>query len=323
MTEPATEPVVEPGLPATLGGRLDEQARRMAARLLPAFGWAGPLAVVTRRALDLAATGSGRFDRTEVRPGRPVMVRAPGSADRPGAGPAPVRMPPAPGAAADGSAEPPGLQGAPDAETPPGRPPPRRVPDGVRARLREIAGPGADAMMVRTDPPAAALARAHRADAVTVGREVHLGAGRYRPHDPHGFALLAHEATHVSALLRPDAAWRRATGTGRAEEEAAAGAAEHTALFGPPPHTAGPHPAGPFPHPAGTAVGPSARAAPPAAAPPAPAAPAAAGPAHPMPARTDRDAAAPPSAPVDVAALRRDLLADLRRQLRTEFERGG
>jgi hypothetical protein len=49
--------------------------------------------------------------------------------------------------------------------------------------------------------------------------------------------------------------------------------------------------------------------------------PGAAGPVRVMRAADDRDAGGAP--PFDVAALRRSLLADLARQLRSEFERGG
>src|SRR5207244_5047793 len=45
-----------------------------------------------------------------------------------------------------------------------------------------------------------------------------------------GFALLAHEATHVLQAMRPSTAWRRTTAVGIQEEEQEASAQERTVL---------------------------------------------------------------------------------------------
>ena len=44
---------------------------------------------------------------------------------------------------------------------------------------------------------AARLARQHQANALTIGRDIYFGKGRYRPDERRGQALLAHEITHV------------------------------------------------------------------------------------------------------------------------------
>ncbi|MER7119258.1 eCIS core domain-containing protein, partial [Streptomyces goshikiensis] len=231
----------------------------------------------------------------------------------------------------------------PDAGLTPGRspaPPPRppsAAPDGprgdvlpaaTRARLRGAVGPAADALRVHQDEPADALARARRADAVTVGRDVYFRRGRLRPQEERGFGLLVHEATHVLALMRPGAAWHRATGAGARAEEAEALAAERAAAPGAFPQTGGPLPgpsarSGAVPaRPSGSAA--VARAAGPAVA-PAPAPPSASAAARAMAAPADREAAeaAPAPPPVDVQALRRELIDDVMRRLRDESERGG
>jgi hypothetical protein len=145
---------------------------------------------------------------------------------------------------------------------------------------------------------------------VTVGRNVHFRAGRFAPRDPAGFGLLAHEATHVETLIR-----RGARARPTADEEGAALVRERRAR----------RDAGLVAAPAGR--GPAARRAAAAARqsanPPVPATGAAApSPNRPMAARTDRDAGNAPLA-LDLEGLRRDLVEDLMRQLRTEFERGG
>lgn len=58
---------------------------------------------------------------------------------------------------------------------------------------------------VHTDATAAQSARAVKARAYTVGRDIVFGAGQYAPHSQEGKRLLAHELTHVrqqSPLLR-------------------------------------------------------------------------------------------------------------------------
>jgi hypothetical protein len=96
------------------------------------------------------------------------------------------------------------------------------VPAQIRDRLRDIAGTAADAARLHHSPRSDAIAREHRADAVTIGHEIFFRAGALRPQDPAGFALLTHEATHVGGAMRSGASWRRATEAGVQEEEALA-----------------------------------------------------------------------------------------------------
>ena len=84
-------------------------------------------------------------------------------------------------------------------------------------------------MRVHDDRAADQLARRHRADAVTVGRDVYFRQDRLRPRDPQGFGLVAHEATHVAEFFAPGAAWRRLTGGAQQEEERLAEANERRA----------------------------------------------------------------------------------------------
>jgi hypothetical protein len=307
----------------TLGERLDAQGRRLAGRFDAAFSWAPPLALALLHATALAVGPSERFTRIEVDPQeRP----------RPRPAPRPLSPPPPPPTGTAGS---------------PGRP----LPAATAARLADRAGAvgsgaavaaGAAAMRVHDDPVADTVARTHRADAVTLGRDVHFRAGRYRPHEEPGLGLLAHEATHVHALLAPGPDWRRATSTGRAAEEALADATERAVRTGADlPRVGGstaatvkagdarsPAEYGPRSGRAGVAAQAGwtgerpARPAPPAPGPtPSTAA------ATPMSAATGRDLAEGASQALDVGALRRELfdgvLADLRRQLRSESERGG
>jgi hypothetical protein len=194
----------------------------------------------------------------------------------------------------------------------------RPLPADVTSRLRPLVGEGVEAVRVHDDEAADTRARAHRADAVTVGNDVYFRAGRLQPREPRGFALLVHEATHVVERMRPGASWRRATSGGSGEEERLALYREAYAL-GQPTAPAGPV-SGPFSGPPvnlpvnlGAAV-PAAAPAP--ASSPTPAA-------RPMTAATDRVVGAPAAAAIDLEALRAGLVRDLIGQLRDEFERGG
>lgn len=182
------------------------------------------------------------------------------------------------------------------------------LPALVRERLRSRVGEAADAMRIHNDEPAHRIAEGHRADAVASGSDVYFGRGRYRPHDEAGFALLAHEATHVSQALRPNTGWRRPMLSEIEAEEAVATAVERNVR----------RPAA-FPGPRRGAAAEPVRFAEHAvaAAPPAP-------PARPMTAAADRplDTAAP-TAPIDMERLRQTLARDLLRQIRSELERGG
>jgi hypothetical protein len=313
----------------TLGERLAADGRAALARLQVRFPWERGLEVLARHVSVLAAPGDERFARFEVEP-------VPRASEL-----APPALPPRIG---------PGTAGDPAGAVSRGRP----IPADIRNRLREVAGPGADAMRVHDGGAADTIARRHRADAVTLGRDVYLREGRLDPDSRRGFGLLAHEAVHVSAQLEPGAGQASDHRLGREESLAlgleravragggpagrAAGARPGGWFVGPPPRSdLGMAPAATQGHvgplaalestgraasgqgglPAGTgSVGAATGAA--AVPAPAPAAPA-------RRAATDRDAtpAAAPAAPVDLEALRHSVLRDLMHQLRTEFERGG
>ncbi|MEV6115948.1 DUF4157 domain-containing protein [Streptomyces sp. NPDC052109] len=338
----------------TLGERLDAQGRHHLARLLFPLPWARPLRVFIDRVAELTAD-AGRFDRIESAPDRPFPLTAaaplrrprtaiglhvcePSAAAWPENGPAgdPAKAPTAPS---------PSPMAPPAADTrqkdtrqtdarhsvddalPAESGTPGHghddLPAAARSRLRTAVGPAAEAIRVHHDDRADTLARDLRADAVTLGRDVYFRHGRLSPQDSRGFALLVHEATHVMALLRPGASWRRATGAGIRAEEAEALANERAAVSGPLLGAGAPR------RPAARTVPARTRPAPlPATAPAAPQGPIVRAPAAPatqaMRAATDRTTATadvPP--PVDVQALKRDLVDDLMRQLRSEFERGG
>ncbi|MFE9960551.1 DUF4157 domain-containing protein [Micromonospora sp. NPDC005299] len=320
-----------PGPVLTLGARLDLAGRRLAVRHLTQLPWAGPLWRLLSRAEELSGPMGRRFERDEsshsgrsvgLFPGAavaPVTDDWPVSAFAPGRLGGPARLapaaylPPPPDAAPKESGVEPEWSGqvcaAPESSgSPSGSLNPstvarsgsgRRLPADVRSALRAVAGPGADAMVVHDDAEADQVARHHHADAVTVGRDVHLRAGRLRPDTADGFALLAHEATHVGAGLT--GAGRRAAPGGRAAEEQVALAREVVArrTFGAAPATVSP-PAMPVSSGAAAAHEDGHR--------------------HAMTAHTDRDHAV--NGGIDVEELRRSLIGDLMRQLRSEFERG-
>ncbi|MFE1943140.1 eCIS core domain-containing protein [Streptomyces massasporeus] len=312
-------------LPRTLGERLDLQGRRLTTRLHPTLPWAGSLRVFMDHAAGLVV-GADRFERIECGAEAPAMYTAPPAVRgrhrhrHRHADSAPDAAPPAP---APSAPVPPGRPKAEDPTTqgPSAAPPPtgRALPAPVRSRLRAAVGPAADVLRVHDDDRSDAFAREQRADAVTVGRDVHFRRGRLRPSEPSGFGLLVHEATHVLALLRPGASWQRATGAGARAEEAEALANERAVTL---PGRPGPAASPVAPFTAGRAAGGAApaleRTATSAPAPvPTPTA-------HPRRAPADRHTdgpAAPP--PLDVQALRRQVIDDVMRQLRSEFERGG
>jgi hypothetical protein len=192
------------------------------------------------------------------------------------------------------------LEAAPAMEEP-GAP----LPSPLRERIDDVAPSAARALRVHTDDPADALARGHRAVAVTIGSDVFFRRGEYRPEDQRGFALLAHEATHVAAALDPSLATRRITPLGVAAEEGLARARE-AALRDP----------GAGRIPMRSVVAPAAQS---------PAAPAVPLTDRPMAAAEDRPLDEPTrTAPrLDVDGLRRGLFRDLLAQLRSDFERGG
>jgi hypothetical protein len=332
---------------ATLGERLEAVARVIAARHQVHSPWASRAVPVLRRTARLIESLGGRFERGEARAGptdlpaeltgpprwgdgsgRAFRGAVPGSAapTGPGADAGVAGLGADAGVAGLGADA--GVAGlgadaialgadgmglAASAVSPA-----VTLPADIRARLADIAGPGAGLLRVRADAAADSLSRAHRADAVTAGADVYFRAGRFQPGEPDGFALLAHEAAHVTSLLNPGLARRRAAAGGVSAEEDAALATERAARqrFGqtiPGPPLAGrpaavhgaPPPAPRQPQGAVDEAGPSSGAAQ----------------VRPMRASVDRDNGLPP--PFDVEALRRDLIADLARQLRSEFERGG
>jgi hypothetical protein len=296
----------------TLGERLDAAARAVAERHQMRYQWANSMIPVLRRAARLSGSPGDRFERHEAPVGPQLPVSA-AEAER-------TRWPALPEVAdhaprpAQPTAPPPRHDGEVSS-------PAEELPADVRAALTDIAGPGAGRLRVRTGAAADSLSRANRAEAVTTGAVVWFRAGRFRPREPEGLALLAHEAAHVTALLDADRARRRAAAGGFGQEENAALAAETAAL-----RRFGQTPAGPVTTarsvPGSPAAVPPAQPHPPlGSADPAGSSAAAAAAARPMPASVDREISPPPA--FDVDELRRSLLADLMRQLRSDFERGG
>lgn len=71
------------------------------------------------------------------------------------------------------------------------------LPDGVRARFEQSLGHDLAGVRVHTDGPSATAAAAIGARAYAVGQDVHFADGEYRPDDPFGLHLLAHEVVHT------------------------------------------------------------------------------------------------------------------------------
>lgn len=71
----------------------------------------------------------------------------------------------------------------------------------LRARLERAMRTDLGSARLHTDATAARIAAGHRANAVTLGRDIFFAAGRFRPETPVGFALLVHELTHVRQQL--------------------------------------------------------------------------------------------------------------------------
>lgn len=111
----------------------------------------------------------------------------------------------------------------------PGRP----LPAGLRADMEGSFGTGTDFGQVRvhTGQRSGELARSIGARAFTSGRDIHFGAGEFRPDTPQGRHILAHELAHTAGTATsPPGGTTTSSGTG-------AGAAVHrfpaTALAGP------------------------------------------------------------------------------------------
>ena len=186
------------------------------------------------------------------------------------------------------------------------------LPATTRQQLRNLVGPAADVARVHVGEHADAYARRERAEAVTVGEHIYFREKAFAPQEPAGFALLAHEVTHVAEGLRPDAAWRRATQSGVQAEERLARTREQAAM-----HPARSPVVAQFVNAA--APWPTSRTAPASA-------PVEVAHARPMKAEIDRapiDAPTPPSgASPNLDIMRRTLFRDVMNQIRVEFERG-
>jgi hypothetical protein len=319
VTSELTPASMPPAPQLTLGARLDVLGRELADRHLTELPWAAPLRRAMERADELSAPHSDRFTRHEAP--RPEAPRAPrmhealvpardlatglrGGAAR--------RHSPGPDEAGHRAHSLAPVAGGDREQTRTGVG--RRLPADVRTALRAIAGSGADTMLVHDGPESDAIARRNRSDAVTIGRDVHLRSGRLAPDTAEGFGLLAHEAAHVTAGLT-GGVHHRGHSHGRALEEDDALLREAVArqAFG---STRRPRlvPAAtgtlttPVPSHPGHALAEDHAVAPLAA--------------HAMTAGTDRSVGEGTTAHVDLDQLRRSVIGDVMRQLRSEFERG-
>jgi len=195
--------------PGTLGERLALLAEYLRLRHVASFSWAPGFAQVLERMDTLNQSWAERFERHDGSDAWSAPAQRP------------VRFPAELLAATPLSDQSATTGSAIDPETPRVR---REavLPVDVRSRLRAVSGAGADSMRVRLDAEADADARSHRADAVTVGTTVKMRSGRFRPDTAEGLGLLAHEASHVTALLsRGGNANRNTPGGAQAEERAA------------------------------------------------------------------------------------------------------
>ncbi|WP_330231185.1 DUF4157 domain-containing protein [Nocardia sp. NBC_00508] len=182
----------------TLGEQLREQVRVLTDRRTVHSPWQTAAELVRARSESLPRPAGSIRERVEA------VVRDP----------VPMQDPPA---------DEPSWPAPPDGEMPSGR----ALSGDIVELLRPIVGPDLPGLTVHDDRTADGLARAHGADAVTVGDEIHFRSGRFAPQEPDGFALLAHEAWHAAAAPGTAAAWDRSTELGIAREEQAAG--EHEA----------------------------------------------------------------------------------------------
>jgi hypothetical protein len=280
----------------TLGERLAAQARALRARRTAVPGWTAALAPVLERGRALPAPDQSLRRRAEVRVPPPTWD--PGPQEPAWPAPLPVAVPgpvPAP------------VQGGP-----------APLRGDLRERLAPVVGPGAGRIGIHHDEHADRVAAAHGADAVTVGEEIYFRSGRFRPDQPEGFALLAHEAWHATEPGRTGGAAHRATALGAAEEERTALAHERGFLDGPasPPYRpsapGAPYRAAPPPLSPSPVYAPPRRAGAPAAQ-PVPAA-------RPMAAQPDRHQETPAQA-LDPSALRQAIREVLSVELRDEAAR--
>ncbi|MGN6032066.1 MAG: eCIS core domain-containing protein [Thermomicrobiales bacterium] len=258
----------------TLGERLTRQVEGMQRRRTPHRAWQGLVETILARDDERRATHADRWQRREPPAGSIV---------------------PAPPDDAPTDSEP---------AAPPRRPEPL---------VREVLGEWAPVIRIHDDAPAAAFAARHRADAVTVGTEIFLGAPT-RQAPEFREQVIAHELTHVAQALDPHAAWQRMTATGIDREERRAVAAERTVGERTAPQTArSPFLPAPMPTP-----GPAPSPAAPIASPSSPVM-------RPMPADVGRDVTPEqPVAPIVTSPLTNDqVMQALMLKIRTDYERGG
>ncbi len=162
-------------------------------------------------------------------------------------------------------------------------------------------------MTVHDGPASDAIARRHNADAVTLGQTVHVRSGRFNPQTAEGFGLLAHEATHVTESLRTPVHRGNVHGRATEEGEALRREAQARAEFARAPATVPSYPATtpPSPHRRPQTVTAADENH-----------------VHVMTASSERSVPTDVLPPFDLERLRRDLIGDVMRQLRSEFERG-
>ena len=184
----------EPQRPVyTAGMRADEFARRLTATHAAQFGWTAPFHVLLRH-LDAIHGSDGRFDRIEATPSGVAIPTLPDPEDFPHSerhGPSAPSGQSPPNAASSLVSE----VGTVRRDRPVGQP----MSADVVARVERTIGSDVPQITVHDDADADAVARHHHADAVAIGDEVHFRQGRYRPDSAEGFALIVHEAIHVAA----------------------------------------------------------------------------------------------------------------------------
>jgi hypothetical protein len=78
----------------------------------------------------------------------------------------------------------------------------RRLPGPSRRFFEDRFGHDFSRVKVHSDARSARLARMINARAFTVGNQIHFNRGCYRPNQPEGMRLLAHELTHVVQQAR-------------------------------------------------------------------------------------------------------------------------
>jgi len=100
---------------------------------------------------------------------------------------------------------------------------------GARSRMDRAFGFDFGAVRIHDDSRAHAVAARHDALALTVGSDIAFAPGEYRPGDPAGEALLAHELAHV--VQQSEATSEASTGSAALEEDADVAAA-HAVLGG-------------------------------------------------------------------------------------------